>query len=80
MNMAHYANPEVDRLMDAAAAEISIETRYHLYQKIEEIVGHETPDVVLGHQNFYSLCQPWLKGPLMETIWPFRLDRVWLDR
>jgi hypothetical protein len=51
-----------------------------LYQKIEEIIVHDAPFVFLGHHNFFSLTQPRLKGPLIDTSWPFRLDRVWLDR
>jgi ABC-type transport system substrate-binding protein len=80
LNLARYAKPEVDQLIDEASAETSWASRYRLYQQIEEIIVADAPFVFLGHQNLFSLSQPRLKGPLIETSWPFRLDRVWLDQ
>jgi ABC-type transport system substrate-binding protein len=80
MNMAFYNNPEVNRLLDQAASEVDLPQRYALYQQAEELIVADAPWVFLGHGNLYALRQPWLKGPLMEPIWNYRFDRIWIER
>jgi ABC-type transport system substrate-binding protein len=80
MNYAFYNNPEVNRLLDLAAAELDLPKRFALYQQAEELIVRDAPWAFLGHPNLYALRQPWLKGPLLEPLWWYRFDRVWIER
>jgi len=80
MNFAFYNNSEVNQLLDLAAPEGDSSKRFALYQKAEELIVRDAPWVFLGHQNLYALRQPWLKGPLMEPLWAYLFDRVWIER
>ncbi|HRI14139.1 MAG TPA: ABC transporter substrate-binding protein [Verrucomicrobiota bacterium] len=79
MNLAFYNNPEVNRLLDQAASEVNLSQRFARYQHAEELIVRDAPWAFLGHQSLYALRQPWLKGPLMEPIWVYRFDRVWIE-
>jgi ABC-type transport system substrate-binding protein len=79
-NVAWYTNTIVDQWLDKAATSVDLLERYRLYGKIEEIVVGEAPYVFLGHPNLFALRQPWLKGSLIEPLWVYRFDRVWIER
>ena len=79
-NMAWYTNSVVDQLLDKAAISVNLMERFTLYQKIEEIVVGDAPFLFLGHRKYFALRQPWLKGSLIEPLWLYRLDRVWIER
>lgn len=79
-NQSFYANPKVDKLIDAASAEVDLETRRRLWREAEGLVVEDAPWVFLGHSNFLSLRQPWVHGPLLEAAWYYRLDRVRIAR
>ena len=78
-NFSFYNNPVVNRLLDLAALEMDLPKRYALYQQAEELIVRDAPWVFLGHQNLFALRQPWLKGPIMDAIISYRLDRVWIE-
>lgn len=78
-NFSYYNNPEVNRLLDLAAPEGIDAKRHALYQQAEELIVRDAPWVFLGHWNLVVLRQPWLKGPLVEPLWWFRFDRVWIE-
>jgi ABC-type transport system substrate-binding protein len=78
-NQAYYQNPEVDQLLDQAAPEIDLRRRFELYQRVEQIIMRDAPLVVLGYVNKFALRQRRLKGPLLEPLWFYRFDRVWID-
>jgi oligopeptide transport system substrate-binding protein len=80
LNLAFYNNPKVNQLLDEAATNVIWSTRYALYQRIEEMIVHDAPVLFLGHPKFFALKQPWVKGHLIEPLWGFRLDRVWIER
>ena len=80
MNLAFYNNPAVNGLFDQAAPEIDLPKRYALYQQAERLIVADAPWVFLGHLNILGLPQPWLKGPLVDPIYWYRLDRVWIER
>lgn len=80
MNLAFYSNPEVTHLLDEAAPETDSAKRSARYQEVEELIVRDAPWVFLGHQNLYALRQPWLKGPLLEPLWCYRFDRVWIEK
>ena len=79
VNFAFYNNAEMNRLLDLAAPEVNMPKRYALYQQAEEIIVRDAPWVFLGHKNLVVLRQPWLKGPLVEPLYWFRYDRVWIE-
>ena len=79
-NMTFYQNREVDRLLDEAAPEIHLQRRYKLYQRVEELIMQDAPLALLGYMNKYALRQRRLKGPLLEPLWIYRFDRVWIEQ
>lgn len=78
-NRAFYRNPEVDRLLDAASGSAHPEERLALYRRVERQVVADAPWVFLLHPQLYALRQPWVRGPGLHPIWPYRLDQVWMD-
>jgi oligopeptide transport system substrate-binding protein len=79
MNLSFYNNPAVTQLLDQAAPEVDLAKRYAWYQQAEKIIVSDAPWVFLGHANILALRQSWLKGPLLEPLWEYRFDRVWID-
>jgi ABC-type transport system substrate-binding protein len=78
-NQAFYQNAELDRLLDEASPQIDLRRRFELYQQAERLIMKDAPCAVLGYINKYALRQRRLKGPLLEPLWVYRFDRVWLD-
>ena len=76
----HAYETVVDRLLDEAGPCPDPTRRFGLYHEVERILLREAPYVPLGHRKLFVLRQPWLKGDLIEPIWWYRLDRVWLER
>lgn len=79
-NSAFHSDPRIDRLLDAAGVEPRVEQRLGMYREVEKMLVDRASLIVLGHQNLFALRQPWLKGPILEPLWWFRLDRVWAER
>lgn len=46
-NATHYANPEVDALLEGAAVEASPEKRIEMWMKIQDLVMHDIPTINL---------------------------------
>jgi peptide/nickel transport system substrate-binding protein len=80
MNIAFYNNPKVNRLFDEAAPEVDLPLRYARYREAERLILADAPWVCLGHLNILGLPQKWLKGPLVDPIYWYRLDRIWMER
>lgn len=78
-NFSRYNNPEVVELLDHAAAALEKPKRFDLYRQAQERIVRDAPGAFLGHPNLCALRQPWLKGPLLELLWAYRLDRVWFE-
>ena len=79
MNFAFYNNPAVTQLLDEAAPEVDLPKRFALYQQAEALIVRDAPYAFLGHRNMYALRQSRLKGPLLEPMWVYRFDRVWIE-
>src|SRR5690606_10486379 len=47
-NAAHYVNPEVDRLLEAAAVEVDEEKRREQFLKMQEIIDADLPAIQFG--------------------------------
>ena len=78
-NDSFYSNPIVDRLLDEAGPCADVTRRFELYHEVERIVLRDALYVPLGHRKLFALRQPWLKGNLIEPIWWYRFDRVWME-
>jgi ABC-type transport system substrate-binding protein len=48
-NFSYYANPEVDKLLDQAAAETDLQRRAELFQQVNEIIYEDAPRVWIYH-------------------------------
>ena len=78
-NLGFYHNPEVHRLLGAAATEVDVTRRYDLCRRAERIIVDDAPWVFMGFSTSFSLRQKRLKGPLMDPSWDYRYDRVWIE-
>ena len=62
-NHTNYSNPEVDRLLLQARIEPDQETRFGLYNQIEQMILDEAPWVLLWNSGeTYALIKPEVKG------------------
>jgi peptide/nickel transport system substrate-binding protein len=57
-NLAGYANPEVDRMLDTADVEVDRDKRRGLYMKVQETVNREAPWIFLWlPQEIYGVSK-----------------------
>jgi len=61
-NESAYSNPEVDSLLDQAAAEEDEEARIALYQEAEELIMQDMPWAPLYHGQASYLVKPYVEG------------------
>ncbi|MCL2899089.1 ABC transporter substrate-binding protein [Brenneria tiliae] len=54
-NASHYHNPEVDRLLETAQTENDPARRVQQFQRFQQIVGQELPDVSLVSPEFITI-------------------------
>lgn len=54
-NCTHYANPEVDRLLEAAAVENDAARRAEMFREFQRIVAVEIPDINLASPTFLTI-------------------------
>ncbi len=76
-NPAFYSNPAFDAIVEQAGICLDPAQRMRLYRRAEQMIIADAPVVCLGHKKLISLRQPWVKGPLLEPFWLYRLDRIW---
>ncbi|MGC8787945.1 MAG: peptide ABC transporter substrate-binding protein, partial [Anaerolineae bacterium] len=80
LNHTHYANPQVDQLMEKARVETDTQRRMDLYKQAEEIIVTEAPWVPLWHSVDYVLTKPYVKGATYAAaIFPW-LSTVYIER
>lgn len=79
-NLAFYSNPQVNKLLRAAAKETNRAQRLRLYQQAEQLIVRDAPWVFLYHPTLYMLVQPYVKGHTMHPVWPNRYERLWLEK
>ena len=62
-NHANYSNPEVDALLEQARVEPDQETRFKLYNRIEQMILDDAPWVLLWNTGeTFALIKPEVKG------------------
>jgi len=61
-NVSFFANPEYDKLVDAARRELDEAKRVELYRQADAIAEREAPMLFLYFYNDLYAVQPWIKG------------------
>jgi ABC-type transport system substrate-binding protein len=70
LNRVFYRNPEVDRLIDAAAAAPDAERR-RLYGRAQQLIAADVPYVSLWYKTNVAVYQPALTGVRLSPIADF---------
>jgi oligopeptide transport system substrate-binding protein len=70
MNHSNYANPDLDKLLEAARVEPDTAKRLQMYSHAEKIIVNDAPAIFIDHSKSYVLVKPYLKGfdPLPMNI------------
>jgi oligopeptide transport system substrate-binding protein len=61
-NNFRYRNPRVDDLLDKARRETNDLRRVKLYREAEQLIMNDAPGVMLLHQTYEGLFQPYVEG------------------
>lgn len=79
-NYFRYRNPLVDRLLDDARREMDDLRRARLYRDVEQLILNDAPGVMLQHNTYEYLFQPYVEGievsALGEWYMPMRKIRL----
>lgn len=79
-NWSSYNNPEVDKLLDQAAAERDAQKRFQLYQEIERKILADYPVVPFTFSQQYHLTKPYVKNLIHPPLIIPRLRYVSLEK
>jgi len=79
-NYTGYSNPEVDKLLDQAKAKTKFEDRKKLYDKVQEILYNEGPDVVAYFKNYVSAIRKEVKNYKLIPVQYVDLRETWVER
>jgi peptide/nickel transport system substrate-binding protein len=79
-NLMPYRNPEVDRLLDAAATTFDAPERDRLLAKVHEQVVEDAPWVFVVHDLNPRALSPKVKGFEQAQSWFQDLTPVWVER
>jgi peptide/nickel transport system substrate-binding protein len=81
LNVAGYANPDIDRLLERARMTVSLEERKRAYAEFQAKFAEEAPSVVLYHPMYAYAQNRRLRGvdagPLYDTSSRFSNVREW---
>lgn len=66
----HYANPEADKLVEAAIAETNPERRKKLYYKLQEIEFEDAPHFVIDNSVRFRTQRDWVRGWSFYPVFP----------
>jgi peptide/nickel transport system substrate-binding protein len=76
-NRAHYANPEVDRLLDEATAALTDGDRRRLYVAAQRLIAVDAPIISLWSRTNIAVAQRGIEGVRLSPIGDFEfLGRV----
>lgn len=79
-NFGHYANPEVDALLDRASATLDPAEQAAAYQEIERIANQDLAHVWLSRGFPSTITRNGVKGVKRYPDRAQFFDRLWLDR
>lgn len=81
LNVAGYANPAMDTLLERARTTVSVEERRELYARFQEMFVEEVPSVVLYHPLYAYAISTRVRGvetgPLYDTSSRFGNVKDW---
>ncbi|WP_102958694.1 ABC transporter substrate-binding protein [Mangrovicella endophytica] len=75
-NSGRYANPEVDKRLDAAHRAVSQEERAQLYKQVQKLVHEDAPWAFIAHWKQQAATAPGVEGLRLEPTFLFRLKDV----
>jgi ABC-type transport system substrate-binding protein/methyl-accepting chemotaxis protein len=76
-----YANPEVDRLTDAARSVMNREQREEIYRQVTRIMLEDAPCAFLAHRRSFVVHRPDLEGVTLHLLSPFVTPKsLWFAR
>ena len=78
-NNTYYANPELDRILDAARAEPDDAKRAALYRRAERILYDDVPWIWGYHQMMVEVMQPYVVSHSPHPVWVRDYTTAWLD-
>lgn len=78
-NDTGYANPEVDRLLDAARVEQDRDRRLALYRQAERILIEDCPWIFHYHSMTVEVRQPYVMNYRQHPVWTRDYREAWLD-
>ena len=67
-NRGHYSNPQVDALLDEAAASTDEARRLQLFQDVQRVLASEVPYISLWNKTNFVVAQPSLEGVRVSTL------------
>ena len=73
-NWGYYANPEVDKLLDAAPAEFDLAKRNEMYAKVQRILVEEAPALHVYEKNYRLPMRDNLEGFVFNGMYIEMLD------
>jgi len=81
-NFSYYGNPEVDELLDEAAAETDMDRRAQLFQEVNKIVYEDAPRVWIYHIKEAMPASVKVKGLKPGPMFFFQhfLQDVWIEQ
>ncbi len=79
-NTAFYSNARVDDLVARARGELDPDRRRAMYREATTIVCDEAPWAFTYSYHWFSVRQPYVRGPLLHPVWIVDPTRTWLDR
>jgi peptide/nickel transport system substrate-binding protein len=79
-NYTKYSTPEVDKLLDQARAKTDFAERKKLYDKVQDILYNEGPDVVAYFKNYVSAVRKEVKNYKLIPVQYVDLRDTWVER
>ena len=79
-NRGHYANPEVDRLIDRATTSLDEAERRHFYQQAQKLIAEDAPYIPIWHRTNVIVAQTSVDGlhvpPMGDFTWLKDVRRI----
>jgi len=76
-NYGAYSNPEVDRLIDEAAAESDFRKQAPLYHRIQQLIVHDQPYVFLVESRRLNAIHHRISGAILNDATPYFNLEAW---
>jgi ABC-type transport system substrate-binding protein len=80
INFGKYSNPQVDQLLDEAAATTDPAERTRAYQQVELLVNQDIPLLFLSRSYLSTITKPDVKGIDRYITRDLFFATTWLDR